>query len=337
MDEVREKWLEASNECQRLKAKLDSANKDISVLDNKLYSARRWLDAERQLRKRLELERDMHCRQLDEIRNILLNDSCFKIPDQTREKLALLSKVASDPQWRPIVLDRLNTVAASDSMSNLSDVSVSRSGDDLDDVPISRSGIKVRQSLIDDGKCVVKKRRSSCLHSSIIATTPSVDSAERPPCQNNVDNDCDHQEKKVKFSAVDRINARAHNFVQKTFIMPENCASCAKRIGFGRMVFKCLECSSVVHPECADKLPLPCIPVGTSPKRATTGLISDYAPSTAPRIPPLVIYCINEVERRGLHEIGIYRYRESLLHSFMITEIQLITQSSVTNILKNSN
>lgn len=35
--------------------------------------------------------------------------------------------------------------------------------------------------------------------------------------------------------------------------------------------------------------------------------LADFAPSTSPMVPPLVVYCIKEIERRGLHEVGLYR------------------------------
>jgi Rac GTPase-activating protein 1 len=37
------------------------------------------------------------------------------------------------------------------------------------------------------------------------------------------------------------------------------------------------------------------------------GTISDYAPSTAPMVPSLIVHCVNEVDLRGLDDIGIYR------------------------------
>jgi hypothetical protein len=42
-------------------------------------------------------------------------------------------------------------------------------------------------------------------------------------------------------------------------------------------------------------------------KQGEMGTISDYAPSTAPMVPSLIVHCVNEVDRRGLNEVGIYR------------------------------
>lgn len=37
------------------------------------------------------------------------------------------------------------------------------------------------------------------------------------------------------------------------------------------------------------------------------GTVSDYVPSLAPMIPALIVHCVNEIETRGLKEVGLYR------------------------------
>lgn len=52
-------------------------------------------------------------------------------------------------------------------------------------------------------------------------------------------------------------------------------------------------------------VPLPCIPQTTYIKE---GAIADYVdPKTLPMVPAIVVHCSNEVEARGLSEVGIYR------------------------------
>ena len=71
----------------------------------------------------------------------------------------------------------------------------------------------------------------------------------------------------------------------------------------------------VAHPECRDKAPLPCVPCGSgtkTPSKAgqgyTRGLaLADYTPPTNPMVPAIIVHCANEVESRGLTEVGIYR------------------------------
>jgi len=53
---------------------------------------------------------------------------------------------------------------------------------------------------------------------------------------------------------------------------------------------------------------MPCVPIVQIPSnKGFVGTVADYAPNTSPMIPALVIHCVNEIERRGLNEVGIYR------------------------------
>uniref|UniRef100_A0A4W6FGR4 Rac GTPase-activating protein 1 n=1 Tax=Lates calcarifer TaxID=8187 RepID=A0A4W6FGR4_LATCA len=101
---------------------------------------------------------------------------------------------------------------------------------------------------------------------------------------------------------------RLHEFVSKTVIKPESCVPCGKRIKFGKISLKCRDCRVVSHPECRERCPLPCIPnLGGTPVRIGEGVLADYVPDSSPMIPPLVVHCIDEIEKRGLHEAGLYR------------------------------
>ncbi|XP_026327515.1 rac GTPase-activating protein 1-like [Hyposmocoma kahamanoa] len=107
-----------------------------------------------------------------------------------------------------------------------------------------------------------------------------------------------------------RTRPRQHNFVAKNFYKRETCGPCGKTIKFAKMGVKCETCRAQAHPECRALLPLPCVPPG--PQRRThagqqEGSIADFAPSTPPMVPALLVHCVNEVEKRGLAERGIYR------------------------------
>ncbi|XP_059177486.1 rac GTPase-activating protein 1-like [Physella acuta] len=103
---------------------------------------------------------------------------------------------------------------------------------------------------------------------------------------------------------------RVHIFISKTVIKPETCVPCGKRIRFSKLAMKCKDCRAVCHPECKDKLPLPCIPSCPSTPggfKLSEGLIADFAPAERPMIPRLIVNCAHEIESRGLDEVGIYR------------------------------
>ncbi|XP_060086186.1 rac GTPase-activating protein 1-like [Ylistrum balloti] len=113
-----------------------------------------------------------------------------------------------------------------------------------------------------------------------------------------------------KASSAGRGLNRIHFFISKTVIKPETCAPCGKRIRFGKLAMKCKDCKATCHPDCKDNLPLPCVPCCPSTPGTTKmsgGLLNDYAPIDPPMIPAIVVHCVNEVEARGLTEVGIYR------------------------------
>uniref|UniRef100_A0A3Q4AP95 Rac GTPase-activating protein 1 n=1 Tax=Mola mola TaxID=94237 RepID=A0A3Q4AP95_MOLML len=101
---------------------------------------------------------------------------------------------------------------------------------------------------------------------------------------------------------------KKHHFTAKTVIKSEFCITCGRRTKFGKMYLRCQDCRAVTHPECRDRCPMPCIPIAIStPIKNTENTLADFAPVSSPKIPPLVIYCIKEIEHRGLHEVGLYR------------------------------
>ncbi|XP_019942518.2 rac GTPase-activating protein 1-like isoform X2 [Paralichthys olivaceus] len=101
---------------------------------------------------------------------------------------------------------------------------------------------------------------------------------------------------------------KKHQFIPKTVIRSECCVPCGRRTKFGKIYLRCQNCRVVTHPECRDRCPLPCNPTAIStPIHNRESTLADFAPVTSPKIPALVIYCIKEIEHRGLHEVGLYR------------------------------
>uniref|UniRef100_A0A8C8K5Z8 Rac GTPase-activating protein 1 n=1 Tax=Oncorhynchus tshawytscha TaxID=74940 RepID=A0A8C8K5Z8_ONCTS len=103
---------------------------------------------------------------------------------------------------------------------------------------------------------------------------------------------------------------RKHEFLAKTVIKSELCVPCGRKTKFGKLCLRCQDCRIVAHPECRDRCPLPCNPVstGSTPVRTREpSTLADYAPSSSPMIPALVVHCVKEIEHRGLNETGLYR------------------------------
>ncbi|EEB20373.1 Rac GTPase-activating protein, putative [Pediculus humanus corporis] len=101
---------------------------------------------------------------------------------------------------------------------------------------------------------------------------------------------------------------RPHSFRNKTNLKPtEECGVCIKKIMFGNKMFYCSDCKVMVHPECKDKAPMPCLAVVATPRGTSGTTIADFCSRTPPMVPPLIVHCVFEVEARGLGEVGIYR------------------------------
>ncbi|KAM3916786.1 rac GTPase-activating protein 1-like [Leptodactylus fuscus] len=105
--------------------------------------------------------------------------------------------------------------------------------------------------------------------------------------------------------------AQAHVFLSKTMIRAEQCSACGQKTRFGKMSLKCRNCRILIHPECRDlcsKLcPSTSLPSQNTVLKKGQVLLSDFAPVTPPMVPGLVIQCVNEIEKRGLNERGLYR------------------------------
>ncbi|KAM4697912.1 rac GTPase-activating protein 1-like [Rhinophrynus dorsalis] len=124
-------------------------------------------------------------------------------------------------------------------------------------------------------------------------------------------NEAEHELEPEYVPAPPSNPARTHSFLSKTMIRAELCSVCGQKTRFGKMSLKCRDCRILIHPECRDLCPKVCssssLPSsGIYPKNGQ-GILADFAPVESPRIPGIVIQCVNEIERRGLKERGIYR------------------------------
>jgi Rac GTPase-activating protein 1 len=277
------------------------------------------MDEEKQSRKKAEVERDAFASQLEEVRRILLNDPRYgKLPDETRERLSFLNKSLTYGSSRKNLNDRLMAVEESDSTASiLSDFSFSRSGDDLDDSVSLRSARRTRRSYFADENAGTIKRKKSMQtveqrtpvvtrSMKVASYTPTAPRAESLDSLTSDEPNFDEKKQNFRTPIIERINAQTHSFVTHNTFMRQSCQYCTKKIGFSRTMWKCKGCMAVAHTECIDKVPLPCIPMGT-PKRGVSNTIAAYAPMVPPMIPANIIHCVNEIEQRGLEELGIYK------------------------------
>ncbi|KAG5892677.1 hypothetical protein JTB14_004874 [Gonioctena quinquepunctata] len=291
-------WKKALAECHRLQNVLNDKISENNELIKSLHNARDLLDAEKKKRKNVENELAFLERKIDHFCTDLTKDHRNKLVDETREQIRTLNSgrtMWTDPD-RLSAIREVNTTG-----SILSDFSFSRSEDDLDSSRSLRTGREwnKRQPFSDkNAEPASKKRRSSSnkvvdigptetvkatttltitkdgpiTATSIIESVPKTDVEGDIAPSNLVFESWARQENKYSTPTQERNNHfRQHCFQQKTIVMPENCTACEKRVRFGRSALKY------------------------------------YTPTTPPMVPSLIVHCVNEIEQRGLNELGIYR------------------------------
>uniref|UniRef100_A0A4W6BXX9 Rac GTPase-activating protein 1 n=1 Tax=Lates calcarifer TaxID=8187 RepID=A0A4W6BXX9_LATCA len=293
-EECRKKWLRVGEELVSCKEMLAKAETERGALEVKLKHARNQVDVEIRRRQKAETVYEKLERQLQLIRDLLIsenNGSSVHLSEEQRSALAFLSA---------------HSQAAQAANSNLN------SSRRLD-LP----------NIVHKNKMAIKKRALNIflymiqMNESIVAKTTitvpvnggaveAVSTIETVPywTRSRKRSDFPAQLRTPKANS----GGKKHHFIPKTVIKSEFCAPCGRRTKFGKMYLRCQDCRVVTHPECRERCPLPCNPTAVNtPLKNTEATLADFAPVTSPKIPALVIYCIKEIEHRGLHEVGLYR------------------------------
>lgn len=107
-------------------------------------------------------------------------------------------------------------------------------------------------------------------------------------------------------SLVDELESKKHDFVCKPLLGSDTCAGCLKRITFFSNHKRCTVCDAPAHSNCADSVPLPCLRRVKSAKKKNCLSIADLVPVERPCVPPLIILCVIELERRDLSHQSVY-------------------------------
>ncbi|XP_032831484.1 rac GTPase-activating protein 1 [Petromyzon marinus] len=346
VEDARQRWQGVETELGRCRQALAKTETERAALDVKLKHARNQVDVEIKRRQKAEVACERLDRQIQLIRELLLvqDSSCsLQLSEEQRNALAFLNtRTSSGLAPKAHRLTRIDE--SSNSILSASDISYDRTDDDLDtDASVLRSGRrgdKRKSPRLHHAETPPVPAKRSCMISeeakgneSIIATTTvtvpqhggtieavsTIETVTRPSRRRSSRGrrlSAVNGEPNVMSVAMPPSgagdgtprNLRQHDFVQKTSIKPEACVPCGRRIRFGKMVLRCRECRTAAHPECRDRCPLPCAPaVPSTPLTLAEGTVADFAPSTAPMIPMLVIRCVGEIEQKGMHETGIYR------------------------------
>ncbi|KAK6018824.1 phorbol esters/diacylglycerol binding domain protein [Ostertagia ostertagi] len=111
------------------------------------------------------------------------------------------------------------------------------------------------------------------------------------------------------------IATRPHNFqALSTYFKITSCDVCHGGINFAaKPAYKCHDCLQLAHVSCSSRLILPCVPrtavlPRTPNKRGQQFYhLQEFCPSTPPMIAYPIIYCVVDLENRGLSREGLYR------------------------------
>uniref|UniRef100_A0A8C5H0J2 Rac GTPase-activating protein 1 n=1 Tax=Gouania willdenowi TaxID=441366 RepID=A0A8C5H0J2_GOUWI len=322
-DDCRQKWLRVEQELGSCKETLTKAETERGALEVKLKHARNQVEVEIRRRQKAEEECEKLDRQIQLMRDLLTSEgssNSIQLSAEQRSALAFLNtNYRAAPATSGNTSQRLKTIDESLG-SILSDISYDKTDDSLVSSPLvclKQSCTLIisltNESLVTTTTVTVPANGGPVEAVSTIESIPYWTRSRRKTGESNTSDDIFkvpvEPELKAQPSTPQNYGtARLHDFISKTVIKPESCVPCGKRIKFGKLSMKCRDCRVVSHPECRERCPLPCIPnpIGT-PIKIGEGVLADYAPDSSPRIPPLVVRCVNEIEQRGLREAGLYR------------------------------
>ncbi|XP_040395543.1 rac GTPase-activating protein 1 isoform X2 [Cygnus olor] len=321
-DEYRRRLQKTEHELGRYKDLLMKTEAECSALGVKLKHARNQVDVEIKRRQKAEMDCEKLERQIQLIRELLMCDASGSIQLSEEQKSALAFLNRPQVSMGGSGNKRLSTIDESGSI--LSDISFDKTDDSLDwdssmvkAVRLKRREKRGNESIVAKTTVTVPSDGGPIEAISTIQTVPYSLRSQRKsgPLQpwnseSNLGNKQLESKSESNGSCTPQNNGgvRLHEFVSKTVIKPESCVPCGKRIKFGKISLKCRGCRVVAHPECRDRCPLPCIPTLTgTPVQIGEGTLMDYVPSAPPMIPSIIVHCVNEIEQRGLHEMGLYR------------------------------
>uniref|UniRef100_A0AC34GTG2 Beta-chimaerin n=1 Tax=Panagrolaimus sp. ES5 TaxID=591445 RepID=A0AC34GTG2_9BILA len=101
---------------------------------------------------------------------------------------------------------------------------------------------------------------------------------------------------------------RPHNFASFTFKIPHYCDFCRNFMwGLVQQGVRCSDCGFAAHKRCSEQAHPDCRPEAKYVKRMFAVDLSTLCMAHSVRVPPVLVKCIEEIEKRGIETEGIYR------------------------------
>ncbi|XP_025413460.1 rac GTPase-activating protein 1-like isoform X2 [Sipha flava] len=313
IDELAHQINESENDKKTIKNTLEAVQDECTKLTYKLKTSARLLDEVQVEKLKLEVEKESLKSQIKQLCSVL------KKPDD-KTFIQYSQNNHSD-----CALDGKRNLNNTDAL--LSDISYSYSEDssyenviknvkhnyiplvNVPKSPSSNTGVntktcEIKNVNVNGGKIIATTTLTMDLDSinakSLIKTLPTLNSKDTllTPLSDSVESfssDSEKNYKSINDNKIDQSIEKKHNFVQKMIVIPEICGQCLKKIKFNTYMVKCLDCKTIAHLECKDFIPVFC----TFDENKSNALNCG--------VPPLIVYCINEIERRGMGTYGLYR------------------------------
>lgn len=344
--EWQNKWRISEMERLRISRLISEKDAELKGKDCQIKQARTFVDQEQRARQKAEQERDHYRKQLQGVKELLIADGNKPFNSETLERLKKMDVYGFGPA-KPIPLSPRGGMEESiESILDASELSFedSREGR-LDESPLLKTSTMGKRKSHSMGRSsfgrdkmvttttVTVGPNGQTVAESIIETIPmdmtlaelqkhraksrlSREQAAAVADQGFDENFSTPKELytpvnhvKRTFSNAGSVPSRPHHFQKKTVVVVERCQPCGKRIKFGKNVLKCQDCAAICHVECKNNVPMPCVANATRTPNAKLGgsCLADFTPLEPPMIPALLDYCVKEVEKRGLGEVGLYR------------------------------
>ena len=335
--DIRNKWSSAVNEIKQCHATISQLQKELKKKDDMNKNLLHRIDKEVKNGDKLREEKVSLKQKLDIIKQCLLDDSNERHPNRDR----IMSVIQNIPQ-----LDTLHEDSEDHSLSDLDydktgdDLEVSRRISN--GKRKSSNGVR-RKSETMEGKEVNKKPKSS--DEEDLDMDVDIEEVEEAveefggngfhdaepiqrtlfKSQTNFANPVPVRmttastptllksafgKPKSSESMGPRVENKSHQWQHKNSVRPLKCSPCGGQIRWFSQYIACAHCAVHCHLECKGKVPNPCIPFVAKNRGAGSGKkrpLTDFVSKDKPMIPALVFHCCNEIEKRGLTEVGLYR------------------------------
>ena len=285
-----------------LETQVATQSKTIDNQNTRLRSVRFSLQSETELKRKTQKERDQYRNKVKVIAKMLDDDP--GISKKTPE--AIKKQIFSSVNLRSLQLIE----ETEDTETSMSGTEWDKSEDDLDAVTVKDFNVGPSSNDLDIGSAkdlIVNEVEESFLNVTTVEPLNeriATDFGKKPVSTASLTSrDSKRSSVSSCFSRISQksiLETKKHDFVSKKVVnLREKCNSCGTVIGFMTQSLKCRLCHATVHPSCGVNLPVPCLaPVTTSSSSVRFVTIGKLCPKVRPRVPPILLYCIQELDKR---------------------------------------